>query len=422
MNTATTRDWEIAMTTLCEPGPLRAARHAALTMLGTVTFAVTLLCTPILVGEAQAAPCGGNGQKPCPVWRRIPSCDKGLVEDFTNNVCKTKPKPKPIIPRPANCGASGQKPCPLPHIPSCDQGLVEDFGKRMCRPSNGDIITMVKETSRQMGDLLRQTALALGRCTRAQSILNGTASRAAKANSLQQLACIQDLINSAGRAGYNAFYIGIGGGTSFGLGADAEAGYVFDTSFREAPRFYVTYGYSIGIQAGGSAVLVAGFGNADASPGKSDAHGAIVGLSSVGGSGMSAWYNYDGTPAGVYVVGSVGAEFSAAYGRIQTQIIKLPGADIVYNPQVSPRTSISGDYYFVGNPRAVNRFRMSNQNLLQATNLKNGSPTKWHDYVRVNNTTFRARNGTPTYEISANGDLIWKSNRKDKKRIVLRKR
>ncbi|MGD8833095.1 MAG: hypothetical protein PVF57_20985, partial [Pseudomonadales bacterium] len=32
--------------------------------------------------------CGAEGDRPCMVWERIPSCDKGLAEDFTQNVCR----------------------------------------------------------------------------------------------------------------------------------------------------------------------------------------------------------------------------------------------------------------------------------------------------------------------------------------------
>ena len=32
--------------------------------------------------------CGSEGSRPCLVWERIPSCDKGLVEDFSTNQCR----------------------------------------------------------------------------------------------------------------------------------------------------------------------------------------------------------------------------------------------------------------------------------------------------------------------------------------------
>lgn len=35
-----------------------------------------------------ATTCGKEGGRPCLVWERIPSCDKGLAEDFLNNQCR----------------------------------------------------------------------------------------------------------------------------------------------------------------------------------------------------------------------------------------------------------------------------------------------------------------------------------------------
>ena len=31
--------------------------------------------------------CGAEGQRPCRVWERIPSCNKGLAEDFLRDMC-----------------------------------------------------------------------------------------------------------------------------------------------------------------------------------------------------------------------------------------------------------------------------------------------------------------------------------------------
>ena len=31
--------------------------------------------------------CGAQGQRPCKIWERIPSCNRGLVEDFVKNRC-----------------------------------------------------------------------------------------------------------------------------------------------------------------------------------------------------------------------------------------------------------------------------------------------------------------------------------------------
>ena len=92
-------------------------------------------------GVANAAACGALNQRPCRVNERIPSCNRGLVEDFRHGRCVVKAKPalprlgKPIIrPRPPlQCGALNQRPCRVnERIPSCNRGLVEDFRHGRC--------------------------------------------------------------------------------------------------------------------------------------------------------------------------------------------------------------------------------------------------------------------------------------------------
>jgi hypothetical protein len=96
-------------------------------------FAAALL-TPTL---AEAA-CGAENKKPCPVWKGRASCDKGLVEDFSKNKCVRKSKPKPIIKakpkaRPSSCGRQGQRPCTVVEfMPSCAKGLAENFATGTC--------------------------------------------------------------------------------------------------------------------------------------------------------------------------------------------------------------------------------------------------------------------------------------------------
>ena len=51
-----------------------------------IMFFILLLFTPIF-GYAQKN-CGAEGQRPCKLWERIPSCNKGLVENFSKNRCE----------------------------------------------------------------------------------------------------------------------------------------------------------------------------------------------------------------------------------------------------------------------------------------------------------------------------------------------
>lgn len=44
-----------------------------------------ILLTPVSASAQRK--CGAEGHRPCKVWERIPSCDKGLYEDFKLNMC-----------------------------------------------------------------------------------------------------------------------------------------------------------------------------------------------------------------------------------------------------------------------------------------------------------------------------------------------
>lgn|GEM_PF-993423 len=107
---------------------LRAAA-VSLTLLATLT---------LLTSSASARKCGKEGKRPCTVLERVPSCDKGLFENFKTKRCERKKKAKPIIkakpkPRRVICGALNQRPCTvLERVPSCNKGLVENFRLKRC--------------------------------------------------------------------------------------------------------------------------------------------------------------------------------------------------------------------------------------------------------------------------------------------------
>lgn len=57
-------------------------------MIATFSFIVATIFVLLIPSEAQAQrKCGAEGQRPCRVWERIPSCDKGLKEHFGLNMC-----------------------------------------------------------------------------------------------------------------------------------------------------------------------------------------------------------------------------------------------------------------------------------------------------------------------------------------------
>jgi hypothetical protein len=93
------------------------------------TLALTL--SLLLPASSRADTCGADGQRPCGVTERIPSCDLNLSEG--GGRCFR-----------AACGAEGQRPCgpterfmfdfilqmPVPKV--CDTDLLHDIGKGQC--------------------------------------------------------------------------------------------------------------------------------------------------------------------------------------------------------------------------------------------------------------------------------------------------
>lgn len=76
---------------------------------------------------AEAVSCGAKNQRPCTIFERIPSCNKGLYEDFGKGRCLS-PAVKKLT-----CGKKNQRPCTiLERVPSCNRGLIEDFKKGRC--------------------------------------------------------------------------------------------------------------------------------------------------------------------------------------------------------------------------------------------------------------------------------------------------
>ena len=108
-------------------------RTMSLALMAVLTFAP--LC--LLPKTSEAGSCGANGQRPCTVWERIPSCDSGLVEDLARGKCvritPTTPTGGGNNGQTLHCGADNQRPCRLwERTPSCDSGLFEDIGKDRC--------------------------------------------------------------------------------------------------------------------------------------------------------------------------------------------------------------------------------------------------------------------------------------------------
>lgn len=64
--------------------------------------------------------CGRAGQRPCRIWERIPSCNKGTVENFAKDRCVAK----------TPCGGLNQRACNVwENLRACKSGLAKYGGR-----------------------------------------------------------------------------------------------------------------------------------------------------------------------------------------------------------------------------------------------------------------------------------------------------
>jgi hypothetical protein len=107
-----------------------------------ISIGGAIIFASLLTGgeAARAAACGALNQRPCKVFERVPSCNRGLFEDFRHGRCIAKPAGRLAPPHiakpnkpPPSCGALNQRPCRITErIPSCNRGLIEDFRHGRC--------------------------------------------------------------------------------------------------------------------------------------------------------------------------------------------------------------------------------------------------------------------------------------------------
>jgi hypothetical protein len=312
----------------------QAIHHVALRLVpGAVLFALASL-VPVSTGpleasaQASAFPrgCGGNGQRPCTVLEHIPSCKPGLREWPLGKTCSPKPKPKPLIPRPETvkgCGANGESPCKINQaFPSCEGNLVEDFAIGRCRRNDGDFVNMAKNTLREVGPILSTIANSAVRCGVDTIMLNSrNVGPAATVARLQELPCFNALLDSARSNGYQTLTIGGGGGAAFGVGAEGENGFAFDTAKRRPITTYHTLSLKFLSIGAGASVTVGLFKKDNRSFG-GDAHGAAVGFAAVGGGGAAVWFDYrNDRLQGANAIITAGGRADLAYIRNTTEIL-----------------------------------------------------------------------------------------------------
>lgn len=279
-------------------------------------------------GEAQAASCGALNQRPCKVWERIPSCNKGLVEKL-GKACVRPPAPRrPTKPK-VSCGALDQRPCRVwERVPSCNAGLAENFLSGSCIAAGpGHLRRQADQTIRDLKPLV-DLQLSVGRCMSASGrvqqivrLLNAKAMDEA-ARAVLATNCATRAIEVARRNGYQTMTVGVGGSGQFGLGVNSELGVAFDTADRYVPVGYATIGYTSGWGAALSGDLIVSFYKADSQGIAGDAQGFGYSGKALAGGGAAIWYDYSGRLAGASATGGIGVGGQiGVYNRVTTRVL-----------------------------------------------------------------------------------------------------
>lgn len=234
-----------------------------------------------------------------------------------------------LIPRPekvAGCGAAHEPACTVNRAyPPCEGPLVEKlhFGKpNICVRSEGDIVNMAKNTLREVGPVLKTIAGSAVQCGVDTIMLNAEAAGpAATVERLQALPCFNAMLDQARKNGYQTLTIGSGGGAAFGIGAEGENGFAFDTAKRRPITTYHTLSLKFLSIGAGASVTVGLFKKDNRNLG-GDAHGAAVGFAAVGGGGAAVWFDYRNDKLqGANAVITAGGRADLAYIRNTTKML-----------------------------------------------------------------------------------------------------
>jgi hypothetical protein len=256
---------------------------------------------------AQAAACGGKDQRPCKVWERIPSCNKGLYENFGKGRCLAKAVPG------KDCGRENQRPCKVwERIPSCNPGMVEDFAKGKCvrnrdaelRQLASKLIAGAAAHQRTMSKIAGcmanparmnrfQTAVKKKDMKTAQSVTNQCVSPAEMA-SLR--AAPQGLARApSGKSAqqyFNSLSIGIGAGAMVFIGGDGELGLDIDLDGKLPPRFYTSGDYAFGLGVNVGADVIVSVSRDQVVPNVSNNLSVVAAGKYLAGGGIAAVFNY----------------------------------------------------------------------------------------------------------------------------------
>ena len=274
---------------------LRHLRFAAFALAGPLAAFLAIAGLP---APAEAANCGALNQRPCTIIQRIPSCDSGLVEDFSKNLCVRQAAPP--TPKPLNCGALNQRPCTVvERIPSCNNGLIEDFAKGRCVQPNTQFDQIRRDAeakARRLAPIIRDLAVAMGPLSNAQTLAQLTQLiNARKPEDVRRIVegtpRIANTYRLLRELGFNTMTVGIASSGAVLYGRALETGASLDTNRQRPPRMYQSKVELAGIQVQvGNDLVMSGYISPNDAIG-GHAYGATGEFDVGTGTGVTLWYN-----------------------------------------------------------------------------------------------------------------------------------
>ena len=224
-------------------------------------------------------------------------------------------------------------PCKIwERIPSCDRGLVEDFlaGKCLQAGQADGLARIATQILSDASGLIRIATTALS-CIDSKNLEHAIRRNdPVFAKRLMAIQCFINVKRVALDEGYSTLTVGLSGGGSFVLGTFLDTGFAFDLTGKREPTLYQTKAISIGFQAGIGAGLNIGVyksSNAVNTAG-SDAQGLTFEAGAGVGGGAGVWFDYEGRLDGLSISAIAGASGKAgAYNRINTSYYSVNGAN-----------------------------------------------------------------------------------------------
>ena len=319
------------------------------------------------------------------------------------------------------CGSDGDKPCTLPIVPSCDAGLKEDLLQGICVPD--DKAKLRAAADRQLDKFAEglfgkiKSAVSFSEDEALQNDLRSENQTNVQSKTNADInPCVFDE--------FNAWTLGAVAEGAIILGAAVETGMSVDiskagrTGNQRLAEWYGGASYSLQLGGGATGGLNFGCWRAQNNDIGGDTHGIVFDAKTIAerlGAKIpttpasiliGVWFNPHGNDI----------NFDADFQGITITPVYSKGADLTGISYVkgtvgqvgSPKTNISGVYKFVQADRK-NEFKMIGTDRLQ---VRAYHPTAgaWQIYNRTGPRKFKAANSNATYEIEANGDLVWKGS------------